>query len=279
MLNALLKQNNFVFKKKLGQNFISDSNLLKNIIELSGYPKNMEILEIGAGAGTLTKLLCENFKSVVSYEIDKSLQPVLAQNLKDIKNCKLIFADVLKQDIKEIESNFEGEYCIFANLPYYITSPIIFKFLEDSTKLKSMYIMVQKEVAERLAAKPGTKDYGAPSVEVQIVADCKIVKQISRRMFYPVPDVDSCMLKIEIRSHTPPIRVCFDYKKFTRFVKACFAQRRKTIYNNLVSAYKFKKEELENILAGLNLSLNVRAEQLSVGQFAELFKIIDLGKR
>ena len=192
----LLQKNNFKFAKKFGQNFIFDKNLLAAIINDSGITKEDDVLEIGPGAGTLTKVIAEKAKKVISYEIDTNLHPILQENLKGVINSKIIFADALKAHISEIEKNFDGDYKIVANLPYYITTPLIFKFVKETSRVVSMSIMVQKEVGERLIAKSLDKDYGAISAVLDFYSNVKILRQVPRHMFVPSPNVDSCVVQI-----------------------------------------------------------------------------------
>lgn len=271
MLKDLINQNNFVFKKKWGQNFITDTNLLSNIVDLGGFESGDEILEIGAGAGTLTLQLSKRFQKVVAYEIDKTLAPILQEFLKDCKNIKLVYEDILKAEISEIEKNFKGEYCIVANLPYYITTPIIFKFLNEATKLKSIYVMVQKEVALRVCAKAGDENYGVLTISVDSLGDAKITKHISRHMFYPPPNVDSAMIKIDINKDKYKIK---DYIKFNKLVAAAFAMRRKTLVNNLSAEYKIDKEKIKEMIAKLGFDENVRGEQLTTTDYIKLLELI-----
>ena len=186
-------------------------------------------MEIGPGAGTLTKIIAQFAKKVVSYEIDTNLKPILEENLKGVKNSQIVFSDALKADIKSIESNFDGEYKIVANLPYYITTPLIFKFVKETSKVKSMCIMVQKEVGDRLVAKSTDKDYGAISAVLDFYGDVKILRQVPRRMFVPSPNVDSCVALINF------VKQKFDCNKntFEKVVKSAFSNRRKTLANNL----------------------------------------------
>ncbi len=252
----------FVFKKKFGQNFISDKNLLNAIASDAEISENDEVLEVGAGAGSLTQVLSQRCKKVVSFEIDKDLQEsLLALNLK---NVEFVFDDFLKADMKKVESKFLKKYKVVANLPYYITTPIIFKFLEESTKLQSLTIMVQKEVAERICAQVGGKDYGILTVMTNFYGTPKITRMINRQMFYPVPNVDSALLNVKIQ----PKYADIDAAKFSAFVKTCFSMRRKTLLNNLSKT--FSKEKLKECLT--EETLKKRAETLSLDEFVELFK-------
>ena len=267
-MDKILQDNNFSFKKQFGQNFISDKNLLKAIVREGEINSSDEVLEIGPGAGSLTEELLNVAKKVVSYEIDKDLIPVLTQKFEGKENFTLINCDIMKADIKDIERNFSGKYSLVANLPYYITSPIIFKFLQQSTSLKSLYIMVQKEVGERICSKCGTKDYGVFSVIVDSYCDPKITRIVPRNMFYPVPNVDSCMVKLEIKEDKYKIQ---NRAKFESFIKACFVMRRKKLTNNLEKVLTLSKTEIANKLQSLGFSPDIRAEEITTAQFIQIF--------
>ena len=266
---TVLKDNNFKFSKKFGQNFIFDKNLLYAIINDSGITKEDEVLEIGPGAGTLTKIIAEKAKLVVSYEIDKTLEPILKENLKDVKNSKIIFADALKENIANIEQNFEKNYKIVANLPYYITTPLIFKFLEQTKKVESLTIMVQKEVAQRLTSKPGDKNYGAITVMLNYYGTVKILRNVPRHMFTPAPNVDSAMIQIVTKQQDEN----FDEQKFKDIVKYAFLNRRKTLVNNLLPL-GFSREQISTALQKLGKSTDARGEILSTEEFIKLSKLL-----
>lgn len=255
------------FKKKFGQNFLSDKNLLQAIVNDAQICENDNVLEIGAGGGALTTPLSERAKKVVSFEIDRDLQEhLLGLNLK---NTEFIFADALKENIENIEEHFNGErYKLVANLPYYITTPLIFKFLEESDKVDSLTIMVQKEVAERMTAKEGGKDYGVLTVMVSFFGDAKITRIVGRQMFYPQPNVDSAVVNITRNQKFKDI----NRKEFYEFVKVCFSMRRKTLANNLSSGLKINKAQLGKKLSPFDLTR--RAESFSLNEFVEMFKKI-----
>lgn len=253
------------FKKKFGQNFLSDKNLLQAIASDGDVNKDDNVLEIGAGAGALTKVLDERAKKVVAYEIDQDLRDTL-QGL-NLKNTKLVFADALKEDIGRIEEQFDGQdFKVVANLPYYITTPLLFKFLEESEHAKSLTVMVQKEVAERMVAQPGGKDYGVLTVMIAFFGSAKITRTVGRQMFNPQPNVDSAVVNITKDKKYLDV----DRKKFYQFVKTCFSMRRKTLGNNLSRGLNMSKEELSRRLPGVDLS--ARPEKLSLQQFVEIFK-------
>lgn len=262
----ILNKYDFKFNKAYGQNFIFDTNFLKSFVD-GIITKDTEVLEIGPGAGTLTGILCEYAKRVVSYEIDKNLEPILKENLSKYNNSSIIFGDIMKFDIADIEANFEGSYTMVANLPYYITTPIIFKFLETAKKLKSMIIMVQLEVAERLVAKAGSKEYGAITPAIDYRATAKIIKRVSRKMFTPVPNVDSAIVKIDFIENKYPID---NTKVLDETIKSAFAMRRKTLENNLKTSFKLDTATIQNILSAVNLPPQVRGEKLTTEDFVKL---------
>ena len=253
----------FIFKKKFGQNFISDKNLLGAIASDAEISQVDEVLEIGAGAGSLTSVLSERAKKVVSFEIDNDLKDhLLSLNLK---NVDFVFDDFMNVKMQDVDSMFKKDYKVVANLPYYITTPIIFKLLEESKKIKSLTIMVQKEVAERVCAKEGGKEYGILSVMTQFYSNPSITRTIGRQMFYPAPNVDSALLSIKIDKQK---FADIDNQKFLKFIKGCFSMRRKTLLNNLSTIYP--KEKLKEILD--EETLRKRAEQFSLEEFVEIFK-------
>ena len=260
---------NFKFKKEFGQNFIFDENLLNSIVLDSGINKKTDVLEIGAGAGTLTKKLCQSANMVVSYEIDKTLKEHLTDLENNNKNLKIIFADALKESIQKIESNFPNNYVLVANLPYYITSPIIFKFLQ-SDKVESITVMVQKEVALRYLAKPKSKDYGIPTVMINYSADIKFLRNVNRKIFVPSPNVDSSLIKITKNFNKPKAK---NEIFFFNLVKKSFANRRKTLVNNL-QLLNIPKNKTLKALSMLGKNENVRAEELSITDFIQLSDIL-----
>lgn len=257
---------NHEFKKKFGQNFISDKNLLNAIVDDAKVSSDDQVLEIGAGAGTLTTAISQKAKSVVSYEIDSDLIEHL-ENL-DLKNVKFVFDDAMKVPLEEIEKEFDGDYKLIANLPYYITTPIIFKFLNGSKKIKSLTIMVQKEVAERIVARQGGKDYGVLSVMIAFFGDAKITRIVKRNMFYPVPNVDSAIVNIEIdREKFKGIKGA----EFYSLVGGCFSMRRKTLKNNLAKFLNRQTEKLSKIPTKMLAS---RPEDLSLEDYLALYRTI-----
>ena len=266
MINQILKDNNFKFNKAYGQNFIFDKNFLKSIVDMVA-TKDDEVLEIGAGAGTLTSMLAGSTKKVVSYEIDNNLQPILNEALKDYPNAQVIFKDIMKVQMSEIEGNFQGDYIMVANLPYYITTPIIFKFLENAKHLKSMSIMVQLEVAERLTAKPNTKDYGAITPAIDYRANAKIIKRVGRHMFTPAPNVDSAIVKIDFVKNKFDI---LDTHTLDETIKGVFAMRRKTLANNLKSHFHLSSDDINQICRKAKISPTTRGETLDTSSLVNL---------
>lgn len=259
---------NFKFKKNFGQNFISDGNLLSAIVADAEIMQTDNVLEIGAGAGSLTAKLAERAKKVVSYEIDKTLTEHLNELASKHKNLTIKIKDALKISIDEIESDFGGEkYKLVANLPYYITSPLIFKFIENSDKVISMTIMVQKEVSERYVASHNSKEYGIATIMLNYYADIKLLRTINRKLFRPVPNVDSALIKITPNSSKP--RAVND-EIFKGLVHASFSMRRKTLVNNLLKNFNVDKSKLISILNKMGKSNDVRAEQLTISDFIYL---------
>ena len=256
---------NFKFNKTFGQNFLRDKNLLNAIVRDSGITEKDEALEIGTGAGTLTEAIAKVAKMVVSYEIDKKLTEFLTEKFAGIQNVKIKIQDALKTKIEEIEKDFSGHYYLIANLPYYITTPLIFKFLEDTNRAKVITIMVQKEVAEKAVAKAGSSNYGILSVMLNYYCTTQITRIVKRDMFVPRPKVDSAILRLERR-----MDVKFD-QSFSNFVSGCFAMKRKTLSNNLLKQ-NYSKEQIEKALSKCQISQTARAETLTVEQFQQLYQ-------
>ena len=262
-IKTILAECGFGFKKQFGQNFITDKNLLQSIVALSGVEESDTVVEIGCGAGTLTRALAEKAKRVVGFEVDRTLQPVLARTLSGLENTEVIFKDFLKVDLKQFEEEV-GEYKVVANLPYYITTPLIMKIVEDSKNCKALSVMVQEEVALRLCAEAGTADYGAITAMIAPKADCKIIKKVPRTLFYPRPNVDSAVVKLDFKKK---IDIDESYKKV---VQAAFLSRRKTLENNLVNYFKLTRGQAQSILTECGIDLKARGETLDFRQFASL---------
>ncbi len=266
-----MERNNFRFKKEFGQNFIFDTNFITSFVEKFDIPKGSNIVEIGAGMGTLTEVLSKKFNRVVSFEIDKTLTEKLQELEKKYQNLTVVFGDILQQKMSDVEKLFDGEkFFVVANLPYYITSQIIFKFLFESKNLDSMFVMVQREVGERYCAKNGSKEYGIPSVMLGAFAETKVVQQVSRKMFTPMPNVDSCIIKIKLDRNKFEI---LDQDKFHKFVAGCFAMKRKTLSNNL-KKMGYNEGQIQNVLNELSLISTIRPEDVSVENFVAMFNIL-----
>ena len=269
-VKQLLKDMGFRFNKQFGQNFLTDENLLNNICgdaEVNGGT----VLEIGAGAGTLTRVLSKHADNVIAFEIDRNLEKVLNVTLADCSNVKVVMADVMRYKMTELEKLCGGEYRVVANIPYYLTSPLIMRFVEEATNVTSLTLTIQKEVAERLGANPATKDYGAITVAVNAVADVSITRILPRELFYPQPNVDSAVVRIDFRRDKFDIT---DSKLFRKVVRVSFAMRRKTLVNNLAVGFAISKSQAEQILVDCNLPVGCRGEELSVEQFVKLYKTV-----
>ena len=268
----VLQKYNFAFQKRFGQNFLIDTHVLEKIIASANITKDDFVLEIGPGIGTMTQYLAEAAREVAAVEIDNTLIPILADTLKDWDNVTVINNDVLKVDLRQlaIEKNGGRPIKVVANLPYYITTPIIMGLFENKVPIDSITIMVLKEVADRMQVGPGTKDYGALSLAVQYYAKPQIVANVPPNCFMPRPKVGSAVIRLE-KYEQPPVQVK-DEKLMFRIIRASFNQRRKTLVNGLKNSQElsFTKEEIEKALTGCGLSLNVRGEALTLEQFAEL---------
>ena len=265
-ISEITKKYDFRFSKKYGQNFIGDENLLSAIVADAGITENDIVLEIGPGAGTLTRQIAKKARCVVAYEIDKSLEPVLDDTLKDCDNAEVIFDDIMEVSEDEIRDAVGEKFKIVANLPYYITTPILFKFLSSSLDVESITVMVQKEVAERICAQPHTSDYGALTVSVALKGEARICRIVGRNCFTPPPNVDIAIVRIDIKNR-------FEIKradKVDSLVRGAFAMKRKTLVNNLCSSLGLSRADAESKLASLGLKPTVRAEELSAEQFVQL---------
>ncbi len=265
-VREILASRGFKFKKQFGQNFITDTNLLSSIAEGAGVNGDSTVVEIGCGAGTLTKALSERAKKVVAFEVDRDLQPVLAVTLAGADNTEVIFRDFLKVDMREFERGMPP-YIVVANLPYYITTPLVMKFMEESAKCLSLTVMVQEEVAERFCASAGTPEYGAVTANIALRGVCRIIKRVSRNMFTPRPNVDSAVVRIDIKEGNIAVKDAALYKKV---VRAAFSSRRKTLENNLMQAFRLGREEVQRVLSGCGVQPMARGEELSPQTFAAL---------
>ena len=266
-IKDIIRGVDFRFNKALGQNFITDSNLLDAIVADSGINGDDTVVEIGTGAGTLTRAIAKVAKKVYSFEVDKNLQPVLALSLQGVDNAEVVFRDVLKMKDDELRSIVGDKFKVVANLPYYITTPLAMRFIESSLDVRSITIMVQKEVAERLISKQGSKDYGAITVQLNSIADVKLKRIVGRQMFSPVPNVDSAIIKIDIDRNKFQID---NFKLHKQLIKVAFSMRRKTLSNCLKSGFGLLASQIEELFNNCSLDLNVRGESLSISQFVML---------
>lgn len=271
---AILEKYGFTFKKSLGQNFLIDTNILNNIVDHAEITPESGVIEIGAGIGALTEQLAKRCKKVLAFEIDQRLLPVLEDTLSPYPHVSIVHQDFLKADVHQAIETYLQEVkdiAIVANLPYYVTTPIIMKCLEDHLPFRSMVIMMQKEVGSRITAKPGTKDYGSLTIAIQYYTTAEIVMNVPKTVFIPQPNVDSAVVKLTKRDQ--PVVAVKDEQFFFNIVKFSFAQRRKTILNNLVSQLENGKEKKERIMAALEkaeIDPTRRGETLTIEEFAKL---------
>lgn len=271
---AILERHGFTFKKSFGQNFLTDTNILQKIVDTAEIDKNVNVIEIGPGIGALTEFLAENAAEVMAFEIDDRLVPILADTLRDFDNVTVVNQDILKVDLAQYIAEFKNPDLpikVVANLPYYITTPILMHLIESGIPFSEFVVMMQKEVADRISAQPNTKAYGSLSIAVQYYMTAKVAFIVPRTVFVPAPNVDSAILKM-VRREQPAVEVQ-DEKFFFKVTKASFVHRRKTLWNNLTSYFgksEEVKEKLENALAKANLVANVRGEALDLVAFARL---------
>lgn len=267
----VLRRHNFTFQKKYGQNFLIAPNVLQRVIDAAGVAEDDCVLEIGPGIGTMTQLLAERAGKVVAVEIDRNLIPILEETLSPYPNVTVINEDILKLDVRELVSGQEGHPVkVVANLPYYITTPIIMSLLESGAPLKSITVMVQREVAERMQAGPGTKEYGALSLAVQYYSEPEVVANVPPNCFIPRPNVGSAVIRLT-RYGTPPVQAA-DAGKLFAIIRASFNQRRKTLANSLGNApgLGVSRERVAQVLEEMGLPAMVRGEALTLTQFAAL---------
>ncbi len=268
----ILKKYHFVFQKRFGQNFLIDPRVLERIIFEAGVTKDDFVLEIGPGIGTMTQYLAEAAREVAAVEVDPALIPILEDTLKEWDNVTIIQGDILKTDIYSLveEKNQGKPVKIVANLPYYITTPIIMGIFESDVPVESITIMVQREVAQRMQAGPGTKDYGALSLAVQYYSSPEIVANVPPNCFIPRPNVGSAVIRLQ-KFRTPPVKVK-DEKFMFSLIRASFNQRRKTLANSIKNAqeFSFTREEVEEALKKCGIPVNIRGEALNLKQFADL---------
>lgn len=269
----ILKKYNITANKKLGQNFLIDDNVINSIVDSAGITKDDLIIEIGPGLGTLTSRLLENAKKVIAIELDNRMISILKERFNLYSNFEIINEDVLKVNLKEIiknekDNNNIKNVKVVANLPYYITTPIIMKLLEDKLDIGTITVMVQKEVADRIIAKPGEKLAGAITYSVNYYCDTELVVNVSNDSFVPQPEVDSAVIQLKLRNKAK-VNVK-DEEKFFKLIKASFMQRRKTFINGIANSKLVEKEKLREILKNMQIDENVRGEALTLEQFAEI---------
>ncbi|BAB03776.1 16S rRNA (adenine(1518)-N(6)/adenine(1519)-N(6))-dimethyltransferase RsmA [Halalkalibacterium halodurans] len=269
----ILAKHGFTFKKSLGQNFLIDPNVLRNIVDVASLTPQSGAIEIGPGIGALTEQLARQAKRVVAFEIDQRLIPVLRETLAPYENVTVINEDVLKADVKQvIATTFEEgqDLMVVANLPYYVTTPILMKLLEAKLPVRGIVVMIQAEVADRIAAKPGTKEYGSLSIAAQYYATAELAVKVPKTVFVPQPNVDSAVLRLTIREK-PPVTVA-DEEWLFAIVRASFANRRKTILNNLIHNLvgKERKDKAVQALAEAGIDPSRRGETLTIEEFANL---------
>lgn len=272
----VLQKYNFSFQKRFGQNFLIDTRILERIIQEAEINEDDMVLEIGPGIGTMTQYLCENAREVIAVEIDKALIPILSDTLSEYNNVTIINEDILKVDINELvqERNGGKPIKVVANLPYYITTPIIMGLFEKKVNVESITVMVQKEVAQRMQAGPGTKDYGALSLAVQYYAEPEIVSNVSPNCFMPRPNVSSAVIRLKL--HDKPVISVKSEEMLFKIIRASFAQRRKTLMNSINNSgeLNFTKEQVASALNQMGLPETIRGEALTLEQFAKLSDIL-----
>lgn len=267
VIKELLEKHDFSFSKQLGQNFLVNPSVCPRIAQMGNARSGFGVIEIGAGIGVLTNELAKGADKVVSIEIDKRLLPILSETLAEHSNVKVINADIMKTDLRAlIDEEFPGmEVAVCANLPYYITSSVIMKLLEERLPIKTVTVMTQKEAAKRLCAQPGSREMGAVSVAVNYFSRPEILFNVSRGSFMPSPNVDSCVVRFNIRSETPP--GVTDEKFFFRLVRGAFEQRRKNLLNSVSSALSADKQTVSQAAEAAGIPTSARPEQLSMEQF------------
>ena len=271
---AVLERHGFTFKKSFGQNFLTDTNILQKIVDTAEIDKNVNVIEIGPGIGALTEFLAENAAEVMAFEIDDRLIPILADTLRDFDNVKVINEDILKSDLQSRIKEFANPDLpikVVANLPYYITTPILMHLIESKIPFAEFVVMMQKEVADRISAEPNTKAYGSLSIAVQYYMTAKVAFVVPRTVFIPAPNVDSAILKMTRREQ--PLVQVKDEDFFFRISKISFVHRRKTLWNNLTSHFgkaDETKAKLEQALEIAEIKPSIRGEALSITEFAKL---------
>lgn len=272
--NEILNKYQLRLTKSLGQNFLTDINILQKIADAGDLTQDDLVLEIGPGIGALTVVLAQKAGSVIAVELDKNLMPALKETTGSFKNISIINEDILKVNVKSLINDWKGPVKVISNLPYYVTTPVVMMFLENGLPIERMVIMVQKEVAQRMSAAPGTKDYGALSVGVQVAGLAKLLFNVSRNCFIPKPDVDSSVIRIML--HDKYLKMINDRQVFFDCVRAAFSKRRKTLLNAM-SGYpglKLNKDAVREIISTMKLKESIRGEELTVEQFIQLANLV-----
>ncbi len=269
-LKDIVKSAEFRFNKALGQNFISDKNLLDAIVADSGVTGEDTVVEIGTGGGTLTRALAAVAKRVYSFEVDENLKKVLSVSLQGVENAEVIFRDVLKMSDAGIRDIAGDGFKVVANLPYYITTPLVMRFLESDLGVQSLTVMVQQEVADRFVAKPNTADYAAITLAIEMHGSAAVTRRVSRNMFYPVPNVDSAVVRIDVNG----TKLAGENRELVhKLVRAAFAMRRKTLANNLSVAFNIDKQTATDRIVSAGFSPLVRGEALSLDDYVALSRL------
>ncbi len=272
----IIRKYNFPIRKRYGQNFLIDANIVQKIVKESGVTREDTVLEIGPGLGSLTEYLCEEAGEVIAIELDEMLIPILSESLGRFDNVTIIKGDILKADLSGLIGDGSGKkrVKVVANLPYYITTPIIMKLLESRAPLSSITVMVQKEVADRIRSGPGSKAYGSLSLAVQYYAEAKLLMEVPNSCFLPRPNVDSAVIRLDLYEN-PPIKAANEAFLF-RIIRAAFEQRRKTLSNALKNAagLSLSREEVQAALTELGKKETARGEELSLSEFAELSNLL-----
>lgn len=268
-IKDILRGADFHFNKALGQNFITDTNLLKAIVQDAGITPDDIVVEIGTGAGTLTRELANVAKKVYSFEVDRNLERVLALSLQGLENVEVVFRDILKMKDDEVREIVGTPFKVVANLPYYITTPLVLRFIESDLDVSSLTVMVQKEVADRFVAKSNTADYSAITLAIEIAGDAKITRDVSRNMFYPMPNVDSAVVRIDVDRHKLDGE---NVPLIHKLARSAFAMRRKTLANNLSVSFGITKQDATERIKSAGFAPLIRGEALSLDDFVKLSK-------
>ena len=271
-VKEILRKYGFTFKKNLGQNFLTEGSLLRAIVKDAGVESEDIVVEIGTGAGTLTSAISEKAKHVYTFDVDTCLQPVLAETLAGKENVTINFLDVLKisdEKLKEIIG--EQPFRVVANIPYYVTTPLIMRFLESDLNCKSLTVMVQKEVADRLIAEPDTENYGAITLAVELRGTARVTRNVARQLFHPAPKVDSAVVHIDIDDNKYEIK---DKPFLQKLIRAGFQMRRKTLVNNIGASLGITKDRAKEVLVSLGYSESIRGEALSIEDYIKIAEVL-----